>query len=242
MEQVHGYDYLADIWSLGITALELARGYAPYAKYPPMKVLILTIQEEPPNLHSYTDDGSDNELADREDYSKSFQSLVQLCLSKDPSRRPSCQELLQSKYFMDMDNMTLLHECRQRIRSEVCDLVPDVGSLDAQLTSSQDLPGNSPVSILHSQDKDRPPGTTWIFADGSQVLSSTMTAETVDDVMEQLVEFGKQTGGEHYDRCQTHGDTNHAGHDEDADDIIKFMDEFEQSTAGEDFRHPSKLS
>ncbi|KAJ9059493.1 hypothetical protein DSO57_1001566 [Entomophthora muscae] len=89
MEQA-GYNYKADIWSFGITALELATGHAPLAKFPPIKVLMMTLSKEPPTL--------DRDQA-KHKYSKSFKDMIDSCLSKDPSKRPSAEKLLQHIFF-----------------------------------------------------------------------------------------------------------------------------------------------
>ncbi|KAK6129331.1 hypothetical protein DH2020_036939 [Rehmannia glutinosa] len=89
MQQLHGYDFKADIWSFGITALELAHGHAPFSKYPPMKVLLMTLQNAPPGL--------DYERDKR--FSKSFKDVVAACLVKDPKKRPSSEKLLKHPFF-----------------------------------------------------------------------------------------------------------------------------------------------
>jgi serine/threonine-protein kinase OSR1/STK39 len=239
MEQVHGYDYKADIWSLGITALELAKGYAPYAKYPPMKVLIMTIQDGPPSLDSYVDDtGDEDEFVVTEQFSKTFSSLVEICLQKNPSERPNCDELLLHKSLAALRNESTRLQHREEMRQRVCELVPDVGSDSTTATTDTGNAaqmGHSPVSIVSSQAEDRAPGTTWVFADGSQEFSSSARPRaTVDNVMDELDEFGEQTGGEHYERTASKQEEREDEEDG-PDDLNAFMDEFEQNTGGENF-------
>ncbi|GAQ46833.1 putative protein serine/threonine kinase [Aspergillus tubingensis] len=95
-----GYDYKADIWSLGITAIELANGEPPYSDIHPMKVLFLIPKNPPPVLQG--------------DYSKAFKNFVELCLRRDPRERPSARELLEHPFIKRAKKTTYLTELIER--------------------------------------------------------------------------------------------------------------------------------
>ncbi|KAF9518871.1 hypothetical protein BS47DRAFT_1337749 [Hydnum rufescens UP504] len=65
-----GYDHKADIWSLGITTIEFAKGESPYAELRPMKALFLILKNPSPIL-----DGN---------FSEPFKDFVAACLARDP--------------------------------------------------------------------------------------------------------------------------------------------------------------
>ena len=246
MEQVDGYDYKADIWSLGITALELCKGYAPYAKFAPMKVLLLTIQEDPPNFETYND-GDDVNM-----WSKSFRSMIKLCLQKDPSKRPNCQELLAHRHFKPLASVDGRAQWKNRTKTELCEVVIDVGKMTGgDPGSSGHFPGAVPIQIVSNTKKDRPAGTSWILPGGSTVMASSVMAGASNDNADFYDQFEKQTGGENFVKESVHlsqlqendatrkaANYNAAKEKEDKDDMNDFFDEFEKTTGGENFRRP----
>ena len=82
------YDYKCDIWSLGITTIEMAEGEPPFAKVKGYWVLKKIITHPPKGLKN------------KEKWSSEFNDFVEKCLIYEPEKRPSAKELLQHPFIL----------------------------------------------------------------------------------------------------------------------------------------------
>ncbi|XP_027024580.2 serine/threonine-protein kinase 24 [Tachysurus fulvidraco] len=140
------YDSKADIWSLGITAIELAKGEPPHSDLHPMKVLFLIPKNNPPTLEG--------------NYSKPLKEFVEACLNKEPSFRPTAKELLKHKlivrYAKKTSYLTDLIDRYKQWKAEQCrdDSSSDDSDseADGQASGGQDFSNDEWIFTIREKD------------------------------------------------------------------------------------------
>ncbi|XP_023807144.1 TRAF2 and NCK-interacting protein kinase isoform X9 [Oryzias latipes] len=85
------YDFKSDVWSLGITAIEMAEGAPPLCDMHPMRALFLIPRNPAPRLKS-------------KKWSRKLQSFIEFCLVKNPGQRPNTEELSKHAFIRELTN------------------------------------------------------------------------------------------------------------------------------------------
>ncbi|CAG8900545.1 unnamed protein product [Penicillium egyptiacum] len=173
--QQAGYDFKADIWSLGITAIEMINGEPPHASTHPMKVLFLIPKNPAPRLEG-------------NEYSNTFKDFIAQCLTKDPDLRPSAKELLRHKFIRNAGKPEALQELIHRKqdwdggRGEAKDVKYYAESLNT-MTRPEDLDDDDWVfDTVKPPPMFKPKGTDWMTFDEEEEENTPDPAQMLEDM------------------------------------------------------------
>ena len=136
-----GYDCVADIWSLGITTIEIGEGKAPYGEIHPMRAIFMIPSKPPPSFSK----------PDR--WSPQLIDFVSRCLVKNPEERATASELLQHEFIKGAKAPEILQaliaeasETREKLAETVANTSMEEGAGEGQTM----VPGDSGTLVQNA--------------------------------------------------------------------------------------------
>ncbi|XP_065863131.1 serine/threonine-protein kinase BLUS1 [Euphorbia lathyris] len=178
-----GYSFKADIWSFGITALELAHGCPPLSHLPLSKSLIMKITKRF-RFSDYEKHKKKKEKGKK--FSKAFKDMVASCLDQDPSKRPSAEKLLKHPFFKNCKGVDLLVKNVLQGLPSVEDRFKQGKTFNVE--EEDDIEGESGDEIVKIR---RISG--WNFNEKDFNLDPVFPPELTDDSILKQVQFGGET-------------------------------------------------
>lgn len=165
-----GYDSKADIWSLGITAIELATGRAPNADMDPLQVMVRTLDQPPPSLDVIRKEFEAKGMAVTAD--EGFKHFVKRTLMKDPSKRPTATELVSFDFIVKHA------KSEQYLRDQLTWTLPSVAKINRPATNVKPKRIESGRFVLSSWDF----GETGVIGKLGENIPVRLSAPTGADI------------------------------------------------------------
>ncbi|XP_074772265.1 serine/threonine-protein kinase 10 isoform X2 [Athene noctua] len=169
------YDYKADIWSLGITLIEMAQIEPPHHELNPMRVLLKIAKSDPPTLSCPSK------------WSLEFRDFLKTALDKNPETRPSAAQLLEHPFVSKVTSNRALRELVAEAKAEVMEEIEDSRDEveDDDSSESASPPGKhkrdpSEASQL-SFDGEKPPDSSLAKAVNGPVGTGKETTDGQSD-------------------------------------------------------------
>lgn len=147
------HDSKADVWSLGISLIEMAQGKPPHWEVHPMRVIFLIPTQPPP------------QLTEKEKWSAPFHDFLAKCLVKDPNQRASAKELLSHPFIKS-------HVAELQAKKPPSSVLTSL--VDASLPLMQDF------RIARAQEREAAGGTLasgTLTRDGTLQLGATTSSK-----------------------------------------------------------------